>query len=502
MLLITVTLLVSAAAALYVYLTWNFNYWKQRNVPGPDPRPLVGNFPSLVLRNRTIVEEMGEIYREYRGKLNFVGVFSNRSPRIFVTSPALARDIVTKHFKNFEDNEFAELADQECDPLIGRNPFLMTGEEWKTKRAEISPAFTASRMKPMYAIVEGLASRMTQYIQQNGSSALEAKELASKFTIDVVSSCIFDTDAQSFTNEQGEMREMGRKLVDQSFSSLLIVLLRSMFPKVAKALNIGMIPKSVEQFFTNLMSEAIRYREANSIKRVDYLEHLINLRNKKKITELDMAAHGVTFFFDGFEASSLAISFTLYDLGRHPSIQTRLRDELIQATNENNSIDYETLDDLPFLDQVFNESLRLWPAGPFFSKRCTEPIDLELTPNQQVRIEPGVCALIPFWAIHRDPICYENPDTFDPDRFDPQTGGTNPYREQGCFIPFSEGPRQCMGMRFARMLVKRGLYEVVKNFEVTVDGTKTEEPLRLDPKKFLTDVVGGIWLKFVPVAEE
>lgn len=354
----------------------------------------------------------------------------------------------------------------------------------------------------MYAIVEGLASRMTQYIQQNGSSALEAKELASKFTVDVVSSCIFDTDAQSFTNEQGEMREMGRKLVDQSFSSLLIVLLRSMFPKVAKALNIGMIPKSVEQFFTNLMSEAIRYREANSIKRVDYLEHLINLRNKKKITELDMAAHGVTFFFDGFEASSLAISFTLYDLGRHRSIQTRLRDELIQATNENNSIDYETLDDLPFLDQVFNESLRLWPAGPFFSKRCTEPIDLDLSPNQQVRIEPGVCALIPFWAIHRDPICYENPDTFDPDRFDPQTGGTNPYREQGCFIPFSEGPRQCMGMRFARMLVKRGLYEVVKNFEVMVDGTKTEETLRMDPKKFLTDVVGGIWLKFVPVAEE
>lgn len=444
------------------------------------------------------MEEMDELYRAYRGKFNFVGVFSNRSPRIFVTSPALARDIVTKHFKNFEDNEFAELADKEVDPLIGRNPFLLTGEEWREKRMEISPAFTASRMKPLYTIVEDIAARMTRYIEQNASSALDAKELASKFTVDVVSSCIFDTDAQSFTNDHAEMREMGRKLVDQTFSSLLIIILRSLCPKLAKALNIGMIPKSVEQFFTNLMAEAIRYREKNSIKRVDYLDHLISLRNKKEITELDMAAHGVTFFFDGFEASSLAISFTLYELGRNSSIQTRLRNELTQASTQSDSIDCDTLLDLPFLDQVVNESLRLWPAGPFFSKRCTEPIDLDLSPTQQVRIESGVCALVPFWAIHRDPVCYTNPDTFNPDRFDPQTGGTNPYREQGCFIPFSEGPRQCLGMRFARMLVKRGLYEVLRNFEVTVDA-KTEDPLRMDPKQFLTAVVGGIWLKFAPV---
>uniref|UniRef100_A0A8D8GWK1 Probable cytochrome P450 28d1 n=1 Tax=Culex pipiens TaxID=7175 RepID=A0A8D8GWK1_CULPI len=144
--IVTISLLVSAALAVYVYLTWNFNYWRQRNVPGPDPRPLLGNFASLLLRHRTAMDEMGQMYSDYRAKFNFVGVFNIRQPRIFVTSPALYRDIITKHFQSFGDNEFAEMTDVETDPLMGRNPFLLTDEEWKAKRAEISPAFTASRV--------------------------------------------------------------------------------------------------------------------------------------------------------------------------------------------------------------------------------------------------------------------------------------------------------------------------------------------------------------------
>lgn len=61
--ILTITLVVTAVAALYVYLTWNYGYWKKRNVPGPDPLPFLGSFPSLILRHRTIMEEMDKIYR-------------------------------------------------------------------------------------------------------------------------------------------------------------------------------------------------------------------------------------------------------------------------------------------------------------------------------------------------------------------------------------------------------------------------------------------------------
>uniref|UniRef100_A0A8D8AV64 Probable cytochrome P450 28a5 n=1 Tax=Culex pipiens TaxID=7175 RepID=A0A8D8AV64_CULPI len=299
--LLTITLVVSAVAALYVYLTWNFSYWKKRNVPGPSPHPLFGNFPSFILRNHPIAVEMDNVYREYKSKYNFLGVFSTRSPRIFITSAELAKSILIKDFKNFHDNEFGGMTDKDLDPILGRNPFMLNGDEWKAKRAEVTPAFTTSRMKSLFSIVEDVGTRMTKYIRQNKNTPLESKELAAKFTTDVVSSCIFDTDAQSFTNEKSEIREQGRKMFDSSFLFVIVMIFMSLFPKLAKLLKIGMVSKSVEKFFTKLMAEAIHYREKNGVQRVDYLEHLISLRNKKEISDLDMAAHGVTFFIDGFE---------------------------------------------------------------------------------------------------------------------------------------------------------------------------------------------------------
>ncbi|EDS36419.1 cytochrome P450 26B1 [Culex quinquefasciatus] len=498
--ILTITLVVTAVAALYVYLTWNYGYWKKRNVPGPDPLPFLGSFPSLILRHRTIMEEMDKIYSDYKNKFNFVGIFSNRSPSIFVASPALAKDVLIKDFKNFHDNEFGGFTDKDTDPILSRNPFLLNGEEWKEKRSEVTPAFTTSRMKALFPIIEDVGTRMTKYVKQKGKTALDTRELTAKFTTDVVSSCIFDTDAESFTNEKAVIREMGRKLLDNSFSFFLIAMFIGVMPTLAKLLNVGLIPKSVEKFFTNLMSEALKHREQKGIKRVDYLEHLISLRNKKNISELDMAAHGVTFFIDGFETSSIAMAFVLYEVARNPDVQKQLREELLKASNDQGSISYDTLLELPYLEQVINESLRLWPPAAFLSKKCTEPIELDLTSSQKVHIEKGVYAMIPVWSIHRDPECYENPTMFNPDRFSPEQGGVSPYREKGCFIPFGDGPRQCLGMRFARMQMKRGVYEILKNFELSVD-PKTIQPLQMDPKQFLTMPLGGIWLTYKAITK-
>ncbi|XP_058448808.1 uncharacterized protein LOC131428780 [Malaya genurostris] len=497
---LTISLVLAALAALYVYLVWNFNYWKKRDVPGPEPTPLLGNFHSLLLRNQPVMEEMDKIYQTYKGKFNFIGVFGNRSPRIFVLSSALAKDILSKHFKNFHDNEFATLTDKEVDPILARNPFLLNGEEWKTKRAEITPAFTSSRMKSLYSIVEDVGKRMTKYLNEHKSDPLEAKELSAKFTTDVVSSCIFAADAQSFTSEKPEIREMGKKLFDVSFSSFMVLIFISMFPKLSKMLNVSVIPKSCAKFFTNLMSEAIQHRQASTTTRADYLEYLISLKNKKEISELEMAAHGVTFFLDGFETSSIAMSFILYEIARNPDVQKRLREELLEAGAGGEDITYEKLLELPYLDQVIDETLRLWTPISFMSKRCIEPIEIDLTATRKVLIETDVCAIINVWSIHRDPEYYEDPLTFNPDRFSPETGGVNSYREKGCYLPFGEGPRQCLGMRFARMQLKRGIYEVVKNFRIHVD-SKTKQPLQMDASNFLTAALGGIWLNFEPIGD-
>lgn len=83
--------------------------------------------------------------RKYKGN-PFVGVFMMRSPQILVIDPDLIKDVMIKNFKSFHDNDFSNIVDKETDPLTGRNPFVLTGDEWKEKRGEITPAFTPTRV--------------------------------------------------------------------------------------------------------------------------------------------------------------------------------------------------------------------------------------------------------------------------------------------------------------------------------------------------------------------
>ncbi|XP_049547998.1 probable cytochrome P450 28a5 [Anopheles darlingi] len=495
---LTVTLVVSAVTLIYVYLSWYSNYWRKRGVPGPAPRLLLGNFPSFVLRHRSFVEEIEEIYNKYRTRGNFVGVFNGRQPTIMVLNPTMVKDVLIKDFKNFQDNEFADSVNKESDPIFGRNPFMLKGEEWKQKRAEVTPAFTTSRMKSLFPLIEDVARRAQKYINSNTKQPIETRELCAKYTTDVVSSCIFAADAQSFTSDKPEIREMGRQLLEPNFQIMLMFFLVGFLPSLKKMIPVSIVPKHVERFFTQLMEDAVAYREKNKIQRADYLDYLISLKSKKSLNTLDMAAHGVSFFVDGFETSSLGMSFALYELARNPEVQTKLREELLAARNENGSVDYETLLELPYLDQVLNESLRLWPPAAFLSKVCTIPTELELTPGKKVSVERGMSVMIPAWSLHRDPDCFEEPERYNPDRFAPETGGTKPFREKGCFIPFGDGPRQCLGMRFAQMQVKRGLFEIITKYELSVN-PKTEHPIKLDPKAFIVCPLNGLWLDYKPI---
>ncbi|XP_050085975.1 probable cytochrome P450 28a5 [Anopheles aquasalis] len=488
---LTVTLVVSAVTLIYVYLSWYNNYWRKRGVPGPAPRLLLGNFPSFILRHRSFVEEIEEIYNKFRTRGNFIGVFNGRQPTIMVLNPSMVKDVLIKDFKNFQDNEFADSINKESDPIFGRNPFMLKGEEWKQKRAEVTPAFTTSRMKSLFPLIEDVALRADKFINDNKNQPIETRELCAKYTTDVVSSCIFAADAQSFTSDKAEIREMGRKLMEPNFQVVLMFLVLGFVPALKKLMPISFVPKHVERFFTQLMEDAVAYREKNNVQRADYLDYLIGLRSKKHLDTLDMAAHGVSFFVDGFETSSLGMSFALYELARNPDVQTKLRVELLAARNEKGSVDYETLLELPYLDQVLNESLRLWPPAAFLSKVCTNPTELELYNGKKVSVERGMPVMIPVWSLHRDPDSFEEPERYNPDRFSPETGGIKPFREKGCFIPFGDGPRQCLGMRFAQMQVKRGLFEIITKFEVSVN-RKTENPIKLDPKAFIVCPLNGL----------
>lgn len=144
------------------------------------------------------------------------------------------------------------------------------------------------------------------------------------------------------------------------------------------------------------------------------------------------------------------------------------------------------------------ETLRLNPPASFLVKRCTEETELPGLKEKPFKVEKGLIVWIPLLAIQTDPAYFEDPEKFNPDRFAPENGGTKPYKDQSVYFPFGDGPRICLGMRFATCQAKAGIVEIVKNFELSVN-SKTQEPLIFNPKEFMLNPIGGLWLNIKPL---
>lgn len=122
--------------------------------------------------------------------------------------------------------------------------------------------------------------------------------------------------------------------------------------------------------------------------------------------------------------------------------------------------------------------------------------------GKNVRIEKGlniiIPKIIPIHQIQRDAEYYPKPNSFIPERFGKEFGGMKAFRDKGVFLPFGDGPRACLGTRFAILQTKAAIVEVLKTFKISVN-SKTAANLVFDPAEFMNIKKGGLWIDFKPV---
>lgn len=347
-------------------------------------------------------------------------------------------------------------------------------------------------------MIDDVCGNLTKYLnieceKEKPINGFDARELSAKFTVDVVSKCGFGVEAKSFEDNDAVIRKMGTGITSFGTWTIIYLTVTSIFPIVRKFWKKSLVSKNIEQFFIQLTKDAIDYRINSNIDQADYLNYLIQIKKQKNLEDIDLAAHGISFFVDGFDTSSLGMAYTLYELGKNSKAQEKLRDEIKEYITNHGKIDSDLLNEMPYLNQVVYESLRMHPPAATLSRRCTEKIELNGPKDKKIFIEPGTILNIPIYSVHRDAEYYENPDEFNPERFDPENGGIKVFRDKGVLMPFGDGPRMCLGMRFALLQVKAGIVEIIKNFRVSVN-KKTQEPLVLMPSEILTVPIGGLWL--------
>lgn len=493
-------LLTALVAVGYAFLLWSFQYWKRRNVPHFEPKMPWGTGENPFMRTKTIGEEFTDLYR--RAKKNgwkFTGLYFLNNVNLMLVDLDLIKQIMAKDFYNFVDRGI--FTNEKDDPL-SCHLFAIGGVKWRNLRAKLSPTFTSGKMKTMFSTLADCGLVLERYVEENIDSdeGIEIKDVLGKFSTDIIGSCAFGLDCNSFKDPDSPFIENGRKIFQPRPMDFVKFVVTETFPNLSRKLGFTVTPKDASAFFKKVVEDTVTYRQKNNCTRNDFLQLLIEIMNNDKakeegfkgdgrtLTMDEAAAQCFVFFIAGFETSSTTMTFALYELTQHQDIQDRVRAEIKAVlAKHDDKITYESLSELKYMKQVIDETLRMYSPVPLVTRESAEDYKI---PGEEVVIEKGTKVMIPIQGIHMDEELYENPSVFDPDRFTEENKkGRHPYAH----IPFGEGPRICIGERFGIMQTKVGLTSILRKFKVTLN-KRTELPLKLSKKTFFPTPEDGVWI--------
>ncbi|XP_073844563.1 probable cytochrome P450 6a14 [Musca autumnalis] len=499
--------LITFVCLLIGYLYNLYTYWKRRGVLYETPWPLFGNFAGIGSKYH-LRDINNRLYKKFKGQSPFVGTYMFVRRSALITDLDLIKNILIKDFANFHDR--GSFNNVEDDPLTGHLSAL-EGEQWRAMRTKLTPVFSSARMKYMFSTIvkvgENFTTCLGDMLKESPDQILEMKDLCARFTTDVIGNCAFGIECNSLKNPDSEFRRKGREIFTKPRHSSLVQIFTMTNSTMAKKLHMKLFPDDITEFFMSVIKQTVEYRVKNNVKCNDFMNLLIEMKAKDEeiakttkgidlshgLTMEQMAAQTFVFFFAGFETSSTTMAFAIYELARNPDVQEKLRKEIMESLKKTNGkLTYEALNDMQYLEQVMAETLRIYPILAHLVRITKNDYQV---PNTNYVLEKGIMTVIPVHSIHHDPEYYENPNEFRPSRFTPEECLK---RHPSVYLPFGDGPRNCIGMRFGKMQTKVGLVSLLRYYRFECSPL-TEIPLELDKKNFLATPKNGLNLKVVPL---
>ncbi|XP_076760333.1 cytochrome P450 6j1-like [Xylocopa sonorina] len=489
------TLAVGAFLLLCFYLYIKYTYWKRNGIPtAKGCYPFVGHMLSILVGKVNYAEMITEIYDEHKDR-SVVGFYKAMKPTLIVRDPNLVKTVLQSNFPSFSDN--GNKIQPDADPLLAKNPFFNSGEDWRVGRKRLTYAFSNVRLRILFMTVSEVCKKFTNFLDKRLRSTnkceIELKYLFSKFTGEVVANAGLGIEGLCFEDKvhPTAFDQIGHTMFEPSLLVGFINQLIILFPEINRLFKLGFVPKKVDKYFRRIVTENLEIRRKETTPRNDFIQLMIDLEKSGETLDIEaIAAHALSFYIDGYETSSITLSFIGYQLATHPDVQEKLRSEVKSTVEKHgNELTFEALKEMTYMDNVINESQRCYPALGFMSKLCTEEIELQGSDGLRLRVKPGTEITIPVFGLHRDAKYWPDPDNFDPNRFDNERKQTI---EKMAFLPFGEGPRMCVGMKMALLQMKACLATLMLNYKLELS-PKTQLPLRISPSSFLSIAKGGLW---------
>lgn len=496
---------IGLATLVYLLAKWRYTYWSRKGVTQLEPEFFYGNVRSMVKGEKSIAVTFLEMYEQFKSLgVKYGGIYSLFNYAFVPIDPELIKDIMQKNFEHFTAH-FPTFKDP---TIMQKGLFHLREEPWRQTRKKLTPTFTSGKMKMMFETMLEKTTGLSEVVKESVESGEPAhiKVVLGRFTTDVIGSVGFGIEIDALKNPDSDFVKYGRLIFDPpekktSIWQLIVRVITRSRRRIDKDI------RPAENFFKKIVSDTIDYREKNKLFRKDFMHLMIQLKNRGVITDdeqvftksdnLDAAntfdideitAQTLIFFLAGYETSATTMTFALLELAQHQDMQEKVRQEVNEVLKKHNGkMTYDAVMDLKYAEKVIQETLRRYPPVATIPRVCTKDYKI---PGTDIVIPRDTSTFIPCWGIHMDPEYWPEPEKFDPQRFNEDN---KQNIKDFTYMPFGEGPRMCLGLRFGMMQSKVGLASLVRNYNFTLH-EKTTFPLKIQRDAFITAVDGDVWL--------
>lgn len=415
---------------------------KPTNPPGPVGR--WGGINHLRAIRADFREFSHELHQTYGEAVSY-RVFGQQ---IFqFASPTLAHEVLVARAKSLHKPVNQKRA---FGRIIGNNLFTGDGKFWQGRRRLLAPLFQPQIVDRYRAIVIRQAERV---IGQLSSGVVDVTRTASTIALLSVAEALFGAAIHEVADEFLDVVIQLQGAISRQILSPMLV------PLWIPTRDNRTITSSL-RFFQKLMTALIEQRRQAPSQYGDLLAALLEATDTEggaKLTDRQAMDEAMTILLAGSDTTAAAVSWSTYLLAKHGEHQLALQQEVAHLA-VSGPLQVEHVDSLGFAQQVFQESMRLYPPGIAIARQAAEPVEIG-----GYSIPRGALVFVSVYSIHHNPLWFPEPANFIPSRFAPEREheiGANAY------LPFGLGPRACIGRRFAMMEGSLILAELSRQFEL------------------------------------
>lgn len=395
--------------------------------------PFKDLFKSLHAGFLTRADLAFEMTEKYGGVVRFPVPFKEI---YFIADPDAIKRVMVDNSKNYvKTPDYRNLAE-----FLGEGLLTKNDEEWIKDRKLIQPLFTGKKLTAFVSVIRSETSSFFDSMKLHQD--IDMDKAFSKLALKIIGKWALDLDINKYDDDIAKILAIGQERVSEKGWSLMNI---SSFYRTREE----KVYQDALLKLKKITKELMRIADAQK----SDTQNLYTLLKEAQKSEEEIIDHLITFFLAGHETMAVALGWTSHLLSIYPEIQSKLRDSLSEVKKDTPSMETP-----PYLLQVIEESMRLYPPISFVSRMAKREDVIG-----GIRIKKGAILAICPWATHRSAKYWNEPLKMIPERFSAENKSS---MRQGVYYPFGLGPRRCIAMHFSMFEMNVIISELVTRFTI------------------------------------